>query len=155
MQLIHIIGKLGSDPETRFTASNQKVTTFRVACNRKRAGKEETTWYRATVWGEQYDKLMPYIKKGSSLHIVGDFQQPEMYQDKEGRTQVSLQITVVHISFLPASKPAERKTEEGAPAPAHAGAFGAPYNFPSVDESSQGKGSDADASRYLDEEIAF
>lgn len=63
MIIIEVAGRLGRDPETRFTPSGQKLTTFSIACSIKRSGKEETVWWRITVWGERFDKVMPFLKK--------------------------------------------------------------------------------------------
>ncbi|MEX0961649.1 MAG: single-stranded DNA-binding protein [Simkaniaceae bacterium] len=101
MNHIFIAGHLGADPETRFTSGGQKVTTLRVATNSRRAGKEETIWWRVTIWGDQFDKMMPYLKKGSSIMIFGDMQKPEIYNDREGRPQISMNMTANHISFSP------------------------------------------------------
>ena len=101
MNHLTIMGNLGSDPEVRFTSSGLKVTTFRVADNQKRGGKEETLWWRVTIWGEQFDKLMPYFKKGGSIIVMGEMGKPEIYNDREGHPQISLNITAYHISFSP------------------------------------------------------
>lgn len=96
-----IAGHLGSDPETRFTSSGQKVTSFRVGC---RSRKDDTIWWRVTVWGEQFDKMMPYFKKGSSIIVHGEIAKPEIFNDKEGKPQISMQLTASHISFSPFGK---------------------------------------------------
>ena len=101
MNHLTIMGNLGSDPEVRFTSSGQKVTTFRVADNQKRGGKEETLWWRVTIWGDQFDKIMPYFKKGGSIIVMGEMGKPEIYTDREGNPQISLNITAFHLSFSP------------------------------------------------------
>ena len=101
MNLIHIAGHLGADPEVRFTSSGQKVTTFRVAARVRRGGADETIWWRVTVWGEQYDKMIAYLKKGSGIMVVGEMNKPEIFTDREGRPQVSVSVTAVHIMFSP------------------------------------------------------
>ena len=67
MNQITIAGHLGADPEVRFTSSGQKVTTLRVAARVRRGAKDETIWWKVTVWGEQFDKMIPYFKKGSPI----------------------------------------------------------------------------------------
>lgn len=104
MNIIQIAGHLGADPEVRFTPSGQKVTTFRIAANSRRGGKDETTWYRVTVWGDRFDKMMQYLKKGSAVIVIGTLHKPEIYTDKEGRPQVSLEITAEIIQFSPFGK---------------------------------------------------
>jgi single-strand DNA-binding protein len=113
MNYTTIMGHLGADPEVRFTSSGQKVTTFRVATNQRRSGKEDTTWWRVTVWGEQFDRMMPYLKKGSSIIVMGEMSKPEIYTDREGRPQISLNVTASHISFSPFGRGGQREQGEG------------------------------------------
>lgn len=112
MNFIQIAGRVGRDPETRFTPDGKKVISFSVATSRKRKGQEETVWYRVTIWGDQFDNMMPYIKKGSALMVMGDLE-ARLYTDKEGKTQVSLEITARVIHFLPSGSGKSDK-EEGA-----------------------------------------
>jgi single-strand DNA-binding protein len=111
MNLIQIAGHLGADPEVRFTSNGQKVTTVRVATNSRKAGKDETIWWRVTIWGDRFDKMMPYLKKGSAIIVIGELSKPEIYTDKEGRPQVSLEMTAEVIRFSPFGK-SERSGQE-------------------------------------------
>jgi single-strand DNA-binding protein len=101
MNFLQIFGRLGADPETRFTSNGQKVTTFRVACNVRKGGKEDTMWWRVTVWGERFDKMMAYLKKGSAVIVMGAMGKPEIYTSRDGTPQVSLEITAESIHFSP------------------------------------------------------
>lgn len=112
MNHIMIAGHLGADPEVRFTSGGQKVTTLRVACNARKAGKDETIWWKVTAWGEQFDKMMTYFKKGSAIMVTGELAKPELFNDKEGRPQISLNITANHMMFNPFGR-SDSKGEEG------------------------------------------
>lgn len=112
MIIVQIAGRLGKDAETRFTPSGQKVTTMTIATNVRKGGKEETVWWRVTIWGDRFDKLMPYFKKGTGLIVVGEMGKPEIWTDKEGRPQVSLEITAEIIRFSPFGNP-EKTGQEG------------------------------------------
>ena len=101
MNVIQIAGHLGSDPEVRFTPSGQKVVTFRMATNSRRGGKDETTWWRVTIWGERFDKMLPYLKKGSAVIVVGEMHKPEIFTGRDGSNQVSMEITAEMIRFSP------------------------------------------------------
>jgi len=96
-----LAGHLGSDPETRFTPSGRKVTSFRIAVRARKGGQDTTMWWRVTIWGESFDKMMPYLKKGSPVIVNGEIMPPEIYQNREGQPQVSLDITAHNISFSP------------------------------------------------------
>ena len=110
MNLVHIAGNLGADVEERFTSGGKKVITLRVA-TKVRSGKEDVTvWWRVSIWGDKFDKMLPYLKKGSGVIVVGDMGKPETYVDKEGKTQIALSMTAEIIKFSPFGKP---KSEGG------------------------------------------
>lgn len=112
MNFIHIAGNLGADPEVRFTTTGKKVTNMKVATRSRRgkAGEEITIWWRVTVWGDQFDKMISFLKKGSGVMVYGDVHKPEIFTDREGKPQVSLDITAVHLEFSPFGKPASQTT---------------------------------------------
>lgn len=114
MNIIQIMGNLGADPETRFTPSGQKVTTLRVATTVRKGGKEETVWYRVTIWGDRFDKMLSYLKKGSSVIVVGELGKPEIWTDKEGKPQISLEITAEFIRFSPFGR-GDKSGQENSP----------------------------------------
>lgn len=104
MFIVHIAGHLGKDPEVRFTANGLKVTTFVVATNQRKGKEDVTVWVRVTVWGERFDKMIAFLKKGSAVIVSGKMSPPSTYVDREGRTQVSLEMTAEMIEFSPFGK---------------------------------------------------
>lgn len=104
MNHVTVAGHLGADPEVRFTSGGQKVTSMRVAARSRKSGKDETIWWRVTLWGEQFDKIMTYFKKGSSAVVIGEMSPPEMYTDRNGNTQISMNLTAFHLGFSPFGK---------------------------------------------------
>ncbi|MGK5593784.1 MAG: single-stranded DNA-binding protein [Parachlamydiaceae bacterium] len=112
MNFIFIAGHLGADPEIRFTPSGQKVISLRIAVNVRKGGKEETIWYRVTIWGDRFDKMLPYLKKGSGVLVSGELGKPEIYTDREGKPQVALEVTAENIRFSPFGR-SEKGKEEG------------------------------------------
>lgn len=106
MNQMIIAGHLGADPEVRFTSSGQKVTTLRVAARVRKGSKgDDTIWWRVTIWGEQFDKMIPYLKKGSPIIVFGELSKPEIFTDREGRPQVSMNITAQNLLFSPFGRP--------------------------------------------------
>ena len=104
MNSITLAGHLGTDPEVRFTPSGQKVSSFSIATNSRRAGKDETTWWRITVWGDRFDKMFQYLKKGSAVIVIGELRKPDIYTNRDGNPQVSLEVTAEVIKFSPFGK---------------------------------------------------
>lgn len=114
MIIVQIAGRLGKDAESRFTPGGQKVTTLTLATNIRKGGKEETVWWRVTIWGDRYDKMMPYFKKGAALVVIGDMNKPEIWTDREGKPQVSCDMTADIIRFNPfGGSGGERNPQEG------------------------------------------
>ena len=101
MAIVHLAGHLGADPESRFTPDGKKVTTLRVATNTRRAGKDETTWWRVTMWGDQWDKMLPYLKKGSAVMVVGELTRAEIYTNRDGKQAISLDVRAEIVQFPP------------------------------------------------------
>lgn len=110
MILVEIAGFLGADAEERFTASGKKVVSLRVATRVRQGGAEETVWWRVTIWGDRYDKMVPYLKKGASVLIVGEMAKPETYTTKDGATAISLSLNAEIVKFSPFGKPESRDT---------------------------------------------
>lgn len=112
MNFIQIAGHLGNDPEVRFTANNLKVVTFRVATKVRRKDQDDTIWWRVTLFGDRFDKMLAYLKKGSAIVVVGELNKPEIYTDKNGNPQVSLEIVAEFLRFSPFGKPDGNKQEQ-------------------------------------------
>ncbi len=101
-----IAGHLGADPEVRFTSSGQKVTTLRVAARARRGkDRDETIWWKVTIWGEQFDKMIVHFKKGSPIIVIGEMSKPEIFTDREGRPQISMSMTALNLLFSPFGRP--------------------------------------------------
>jgi len=111
VNFIHIAGHLGADPEVRFTSTGKKVTALRVACRTRKGQNEDTIWWRVTIWGEQYDKMIPYLKKGSPIVVAGEIHKPEIFTDRDGKPQPSMEITAHYIQFSPFGKPGGSQQE--------------------------------------------
>ncbi|MCB1111502.1 MAG: single-stranded DNA-binding protein [Chlamydiales bacterium] len=101
MILLQIAGHLGADPEERFTTGGQKLWQLRVATNVRNKGEDTTIWWRVTVWGDQFDKMMPYFKKGSGIMVFGEMGKLDVYTDKSGQPQVSYDMTARMLYFPP------------------------------------------------------
>jgi single-strand DNA-binding protein len=101
MNWVIVAGHLGADAEEKMTTKGTKVVTFRIASNVRKSGKEETMWWRVTVWGDRFDKMIPYLKKGGSVIVSGEMSKPEIFTDRNGHQQISLDLTADSIKFSP------------------------------------------------------
>ena len=106
---VTIIGNLGRDPETRYTPNGTMNVSFTVAVNRRfrdQGGQEQerTNWFRVTAWGklaEIMDGMTQngYLTKGKQIYVEGRLEARE-YQDPQGQTRTSLDVTANEIQLL-------------------------------------------------------
>lgn len=102
-QRITLVGNLGSEPEQRFTAKGDAVTTFSMAVNE---GKDTPAWFRISAWGNQAETCKQYLRRGSLVLVEGrltydDKGGPRKYQRKDGTTDASFEVTADKVRFLP------------------------------------------------------
>jgi single-strand DNA-binding protein len=117
-----IIGRLGRDPELRFTQSNTAVCTFSVATDErwtdKASGekKEETEWHKIVVWGRQGENCNEYLSKGRLVFIEGRIKTRE-WEDKKGERRWTTEIVAQRVQFLGGRDDAGSKRPSGGPPP--------------------------------------
>lgn len=112
MNLVEIAGFLGADAEERFTATGKRVINLRVATRTRQGGRDETIWWRVNIWGDRFDKMVPYLKKGTGIIIVGEMSSPQTYLSKDGTPQVSLTLNAEIIKFSPFGRTDREKPAE-------------------------------------------
>ena len=93
MNNITIIGRIGRDPELRFTTSQMAVANFSVATTRKKGDEEETTWFDCVSFGEQAENYVSSFVKGSRVIVVGRIEIKE-YTKKDGTEAKKTQIII-------------------------------------------------------------
>jgi single-strand DNA-binding protein len=99
-----LVGRLGRDPETRYTGGGQAVANFSIATDetyKDRNGERQkrTEWHKIVVWGKQAEIAQQYLKKGSLIFIEGRIQSRE-WQDKEGQKRTSFEIVATNFRML-------------------------------------------------------
>ena len=102
MQKIFLIGNLTNDPETRTTQSGVSVCSFNIAVNRRfpgSDGQKQTDFFRINAWRQLGDNCQRFLAKGRKVAVVGELQ-PRTYEDKNGTTRVSLDVTADEVEFL-------------------------------------------------------
>ncbi len=99
-----LVGRLGRDPETRFTSAGQAVCNFSVATDetyKDRNGERQkrTEWHKIVVWGRQAEIAQQYLKKGSLVYLEGRIQSRQ-WDDKEGQKRTSFEIVANNFRML-------------------------------------------------------
>ena len=141
MNTITLCGRLGRDAESKIFDSGQRVLNLSLATHFQRGEKEETLWWRVSVWGDRFKQMEPYLKKGSALIVVGTMHYPRIYQDQDGTNQLSLDVTANNIKFSPFGGLPEQETQ----------ATQTTSSSKDIGQAKQGQGNSEDISKVFDE----
>lgn len=87
---VYLVGRLGADPQLRYTPSGKAAVSFNLATNaswRNQEGEkqERTDWHRITAWGKLAEVIGEWLRKGSLVHIEGSLQTRKYEKDGEDR----------------------------------------------------------------------
>ncbi len=109
-----IVGRLGADPELKYTADGTPVATFRVATTEKRKNKDgtkvdKTEWHRIVAWRKLAEISGEYLKKGRLVYVEGSIQSRE-YEGRDGIKRKMVEIVATNMKMLGSGTPGERGT---------------------------------------------
>ncbi|MFQ5400559.1 MAG: single-stranded DNA-binding protein [Anaerolineae bacterium] len=111
-QKIIVVGNLGRDPEMRYMPDGTAVTNFSIASNRRwtdRASgepRDETTWFRISVWGRQAEVANEYLKRGRQVLVEGRLRPdpqsggPRLFTRQDGSVGASFEIVADTVRFI-------------------------------------------------------
>lgn len=100
-----VVGRVGRDPEVRYTTTGQAVANLSLAVTEKYKDKETTTWYRVQLWGKLAELAGEYVKKGSMLLIDGRMNCRKY--EKDGIERESWELIGNTMKFLGGKKDGE------------------------------------------------
>jgi len=99
---VQLIGRLGKDPDSKYTPTGKKVAHFSLAVSQrwKTGGesKEYTEWVNIEAWGRLGEVCQEYLKKGSLVYLEGRLK-TEKYEDK-GETKYFTRVVALGLQFL-------------------------------------------------------
>jgi single-strand DNA-binding protein len=104
-----LVGRLGRDPEMRFTGTGKPVTTFSVATDGW--GKDAPPdWHRVVCWERLAETTNQYLEKGRLVYVEGRIT-TRKYTDRDGNDRQSTEIVASHVKFLGGGGGGERAPE--------------------------------------------
>jgi single-strand DNA-binding protein len=154
-----LVGRLGRDPETRYTSSGQAVCNFTMATDenfKSRTGERQqrTEWHRIVMWGKLAEIAQQYLKKGSLVYIEGRLQTRQWDDKRDGSKKQTTEVVANGMKMLGGRGEGAAAAGAGAGAGSGGGATRSHDNFeagPIVDEA-PGAGAGPEIS---DEDIPF
>ena len=124
-----LVGRLGNDPEMRYSPSGTAITKFRLAVTRRRGRaaegeerREETDWLDIVTFGNVAESCGQYLDKGAQVGIEGRVQS-RTWETQEGQKRYSVEIVANNVQFLESKTEADRRRQRSGSAP---GAEGEP-----------------------------
>ena len=139
-----LLGNLGADPETRYTASGSAVTNIRMATTDtwrdKQSGEqqERTEWHRVVFFGRLAEIAGEYLRKGSQCYVEGRIQ-TRKWQGQDGQDRYTTEVVANEMQLLGSrgggagggGAPARGRDEDSGSAWPAGGPSGAPSTAPS------------------------
>lgn len=99
-----IIGRLGADPEMRYTANGSAVTNFNVATSRNYTNTqgervEETEWFSVVAWNRLAETCAQYLAKGRQVYVEGRMQ-TRSWDGQDGQKRYKTELIAQTVQFL-------------------------------------------------------
>ena len=94
---VFLVGRLGKDPEIRFSGDGNAIANFSIATNetwknKEGAQQEKTDWQNIVVFGASAEKyIQPYVKKGTLVSVEGKLQTRD-WEDKDGNKRYTTEV---------------------------------------------------------------
>ena len=108
---VEIIGRLGKDPEVRYSQPGNAVCNMTIATDESYTDRdgnkvEKAEWHKVVCYGKQAENCGQYLTKGSLVFVEGGLQ-TRKWQDKEGVERYTTEIKAQRVQFL------DRKKDDG------------------------------------------
>jgi single-strand DNA-binding protein len=100
-----LVGRLGRDPETRYTSGGQAVANFTLATDetfKDRAGERQkrTEWHRIVLWGKLAEIAQQYLKKGQLVYLEGRIQTRQWEDKRDGQKRSTTEVVANTMRML-------------------------------------------------------
>ena len=109
MNQVNIVGRLGKDPELKYTPNGKAVVKLSVAVNERYGGETRTYWFPVVCWNGLAETVAQYLKQGSKIAVNGRLISRSYDAGNGNRTVI--EIIAKQVDFLDGKS--SEKAEEG------------------------------------------
>lgn len=107
MNKVILMGRLGNEPEIRYTPNGDAVANFSMATSEKYKDKngqqqEKTEWHYCSVFGKRAEVIGEYFSKGSQILVEGKIQ-TNKWTNQEGKEVEKKYISITSFNFISSS----------------------------------------------------
>ena len=97
---VELLGRVGTDPEMKYTQGGTAVTNLRLATDRyRRDGEDTTDWHDVTCWAKLAEAVNEYVCKGDRLYVSGRLAQ-NSWEGEDGQRRHRTEIHAQEVVFL-------------------------------------------------------
>ena len=97
---VELLGRVGTDPEMRYTPNGTAVTKLRLATDRYRKDAEnETDWHDVVVWGATAEAVNQYVGTGQRVYVAGRLVQ-NSWENEDGQRRHRTEVHASEVVFL-------------------------------------------------------
>lgn len=124
---VNVNGRLGADAELRTTKGGEQYVTFRMATNEfnRKTKENETIWMSVTFFGKRALTLLPHLKKGSSINVMGE-ERVSLFKMTSGEYTIIRDVFADRVEFIGSGN----NRTESSPTPQVKSAFTSDVPFP-------------------------
>lgn len=118
-----LLGRLGSDPDLKYTPSGTPVCKFSLATSETFVGRdgnkqEETEWHKVVCWNKTAENCAKYLSKGRMAYVEGKITTVSWDDKQTGQKRYATEIVAQNLQFIGDGRQAQNNQERGQQAPA-------------------------------------
>ena len=97
---VELLGRVGTEPEMKYTPGGTAITTLRLATDRRRQdGQVEADWHNVVCWSKTAEAVNQYIGKGQRIYVAGRLVQ-NSWQAEDGQNRHRTEVHASEVVFL-------------------------------------------------------
>lgn len=104
INLVHLVGRAGSDPEIKYFESGSVVCNFNIAVRRRSSKEDQPDWFRLEIWDKTAEIAANYVRKGSLIGIQGSLKIDTWVDRNTGANRSAPVIRVKNLDLLGSKK---------------------------------------------------
>ena len=100
---VELLGRVGTEPEMKYTPNGTAITTLRLATDRRRQDGETTAdWHNVVVWGKSAEAVNQFVGKGQRVYVAGRLVQ-NSWETEDGQRRSKTEVHTQEVVFLDSS----------------------------------------------------
>ena len=109
---VDLLGRVGTDPEMKYTQGGIAYTQLRLATDRRRQNGETTAdWHTVVCWDKLAEAVNEFVSKGQRVYVAGRLAQ-RIWEGEDGQRRYSTEVHASEVVFLDSSRNGERTAKE-------------------------------------------